>query len=61
MYSQISWYNLKGKKLTLCQYGLYRQGKEVNVFYPSNLYKNANEYIYLNINGTLTWANSGNG
>lgn len=59
--SQTNWADYRDVALTLVKYGLYSNGKEVNVFTPSSTNHNKSEYIQLKSDGTFVWGNSGNG
>ena len=59
IYAQNNWDEYKDTKLILVKYGVFKNGKEANVFYPSNNNKNDGEFIMLRSDGTFVWGNSG--
>ena len=59
--SQTNWADYKDVALKLVKYGIYSDGKEVNVFTPPSADPNKMEYIQLKSDGTFIWGNSGNG
>ena len=59
--AQTSWTSYMDMQLKLVKYGLYENGREANVITPSTAHHNEGEYICLRSDGTLLWANNGNG
>ena len=59
--AQTNWNSYLNMQLKLVKYGIYSNGREVNVITPSAATHNEGEYICLRSDGTLIWGNNGNG